>query len=521
MALSECMTSSARLHGSGNINRILALASGIFLILIVSYAGLDPKAMQASLQALQTEISRRFGWWYILLDFIFITPVFIIPFTKWGNLKLGKPEDTPDYSLFEWIAMLLCCTFAVGVIVWSVAEPLYHWMQPPKGDAPGSIAAMKESFKITIMHMGIGGFGLFAVTGAAIALPAYRYGRPLNFSSAFYGLFRENAYGRLPSTLFELIAMLVNFLGISTSVGLGLISLRYGIHHLFGIQLDTSRMIILTGLIAMGFCWSVYRGLDHGIKILSNVNTWLAILVMVYVLWAGPTREILNWMVQNTGNYLGDFIALSLFTDAGDRAFNGNWMSSWTVFYWGWWFSWVPFVGGFLARISKGRTLREMILGATFIPLVTVIVWYTIFGVSAVYTQMNSGDGLLWAEIQKDVGAGFYIMVDNWPMGYGVSVLVLVVLFIFLVTSADSAAFYCAMQLTNGHQHPNRAVRMIAGSAIALLAVILILIGGLKACQSAAVLGGLPVSFLMVLIFVSFWKFIIKEGRKLGFYSYH
>ena len=478
--------------------------------------------MQASLKIIQDGISRYFGWWYILLDFIFITPVFIIPFTKWGSIKLGKPDDTPDYTLFEWMAMLICCTFAVGVIVWSVAEPLYHWMQPPNGADPESMDALKESFKITIMHMGIGGFGLFSVAGACIALPAYRYGLPLNFSSAFYGLFKDKAYAKVPSTIFELIAMIVNFLGISTSVGLGLISLRYGIHHLFGIQLDTKGMIFLTCIIAMGFCWSVYRGLDHGIKTLSNINTYLAIVVMLYVLCMGPTRETLNWVVQNTGEYFGNFISLSLFTDAGEQALEGKWISRWTVFYWGWWFSWVPFVGGFLARISKGRTLREMMLSATFIPVLTVVVWYSILGSSAAYTAMaDPGNSMLWAEIQKDVGAGFYIMVDRWPMGYEFSVLMLIVLFIFLVTSADSAAFYCAIQLTNGDQNPNRMVRMIAGSAIAILAVILILIGGLETCQAAAVIGGLPISFLMILMYISFWKFLISEGKKLGFYRHY
>ena len=509
-------------HPARGINWILALVSGLTLVLILAYAGLDPQGMKSRLTLLQDGISRYFGWWYILLDAVFISPVFIIPFTKWGRLKLGKPGDTPDYTRFEWLAMLLCCTFAIGIIIWAVAEPLFHFMHPPRATDPGSMDALKDAFRITIFHMGVGGFGLFAVAGAAIALPAYRYGLPVSFSTAFYGLLKDKAYGRFTSTGLELVAMIVNFLGISTSVGLGLISLRYGIHHVFGIELDPAGMILLTSFIAAGFCWSVWRGLDNGIKTLSLFNTYLAIFVMIYVLCMGPTRPILNWMVQNTGYYFGNLIEISLFTDAGEQAAGGKWMSAWTVFYWGWWFSWVPFVAGFLARISKGRSLREMMLGATFMPVITVIIWYTTLGVAATYTEMNTpGVSQLWAEVQKDVGAGFYVMVANWPFGSQISMLVLFVLFVFLVTSADSAAFFCAMQLTNGNPNPDRTTRIVSGCAIAALSIVLILIGGLKACQSASVLGGLPISFLLVLIFISFWKFLLEEGKKLNFNRYY
>ncbi|MCG8633662.1 MAG: BCCT family transporter, partial [Desulfobacterales bacterium] len=175
-------------RGAQTINSVLALVSGVSLLLILSYAGLDPVGMKKSMEMIQSNISRYFGWWYILLDFIFISPVFIIPFTRWGRLKLGRAEDTPDYTRFEWLAMLLCCTFAIGIIIWAVAEPLFHLMQPPKGAAPGSVEALKDAFQITILHMGVGGFGLFAVAGACIALPAYRYGLPICFSTAFYGL---------------------------------------------------------------------------------------------------------------------------------------------------------------------------------------------------------------------------------------------------------------------------------------------------------------------------------------------
>lgn len=502
------------------VNKLLALVSGVSLLLIVAYAAIDPEGMQGHLKFFQNNISKYFGWWYILLNFIFVSPILIIPFTKWGRLKLGKADDKPDYTTFEWMAMLICCSFAVSAVVWAIAEPLYHLMQPPLGAEAGTMEALRDSYKITIMHVGIGGFGVFSMAAACIGLPAYRYNLPLNYSTAFYGLFGKKAYDKVPSTIFELIAMIVNFLGISTSVGLGLISLRYGINHLFGIQLDTGGMIFLTAIIAAGFCWSVYRGLDNGIKTLSNINAYMAIVVLIYVLFAGPTRNILNWMVQIPGEYFNDFFFLSLHTDAGEQAFDGQWMSWWKVFYWGWWFSWVPFVGGFLARISKGRTLRELLIACTFIPIFTTIVWYTTFGISAVYTEL-AGNSQLWAEIQKDVGAGFYIMVDSWPLGYGFSVIVLGMLFVFLVTSADSAAFFCAMQLSNGSANPSRLLRMSAGSGIAILAVVLTLVGGLKACQTAAVLGGFPISILMILMIVSFWKFLLREGEKLGFDTFY
>ncbi len=505
--------------GAG-VNHILALSSLVVLLLIIIYASVDPELMKEQMEAVKFFISRYFGWWYVGLDAVFCLPVFIIPFTKYGSLKLGRPEDVPEYSTFSWMAMLICCSFAVSVVVWAVAEPIYHWMQPPLGAAAGTMDALKQSFQITIMHTGLGGFGVFAVAGACIALPAFRYGLPLNYSTAFYGLLGDKAYAKVPTTIFELIGMIVNFLGISTSIGLGLMSLRYGINYLFGIELDTTKMVVVTSLVGAGFCWSVWRGLDSGIKTLSNINAYIAIFVFLYVLCAGPTRNILNWLVQVPGEYFGNLIYLSFHTDATEQAFCGKWMGWWKVFYWGWWFSFVPFVGGFLARISRGRSLREMLLACTFIPIFTCIVWYTTFGVSAVYTEM-AGNVPLWAEIQQDVGAGFYVMVSQWPLGYLFSLITMFMLFVFMVTSADSAAFFCAMQLTNGSAEPCRPVRMISGLSIVILAVTLILVGGLKACQTAAVVGGLPISFLMALMLVSFWKFLKREGDKLGFKTFY
>jgi len=503
-----------------HINYVLALTSLIVLLLIVTYAAINPELMNAQMCSVKGFISRYFGWWYVGLDAVFCLPVFIIPFTKYGALKLGKPDDKPEYSTFSWMAMLICCSFAVSIIVWAVAEPLFHWMQPPLGAESGSMEALKQSFQVTIMHTGLGGFGVFAVAGACIALPAFRYDLPLNYSTAFYGLLGKKAYSKVPSTIFELIGMVVNFLGISTSIGLGLISLRYGINYLFGIQLGTAGMIFVTCVVGAGFCWSVWRGLDSGIKKLSNINAYVAMIVFLYVLSAGPTRNILNWLIQVPGEYFSNLIYLSFHTDATEQAFSGRWMGCWKVFYWGWWFSFVPFVGGFLARISKGRSLREMLLCCTFIPIFTCIVWYTTFGISAVYTEM-AGNVPLWAEIQQDVGAGFYVMVSQWPLGYLFSVVTMLMLLVFMVTSADSAAFFCAMQLTNGSAEPGRPVRIISGLSIATLAVTLILVGGLEACQTAAVVGGFPISFLMVLMLFSLLKFLKREGEKLGFEKYY
>lgn len=504
--------------GKESINYFLAITSLIVLFFIVAYSAIKPELMKVQMESVKGFISHYLGWWYIGLDAVFCLPIFIIPFTKFGLLKLGQSDDKPEYSTFSWMAMLICCSFAVSVIVWAVAEPVFHWMQPPLGAQAGSMEALKQSFQITIMHTGLGGFGVFAVAGACIALPAFRYGLPLNYSTAFYGLLGKRAYSKVPTTIFELIGMIVNFLGISTSIGLGLISLRYGIDYVFGIHLDTTKMIFVATLVGAGFCWSVWRGLDSGIKLLSNVNAYVAIFIFLYVLFAGPTRHILNWMVQVPGEYFGNLIYLSFHTDATEQAFDGQWMGWWKVFYWGWWFSFVPFVGGFLARISKGRTLREMLLACTFIPITVCIVWYTTFGVSAVYTEM-AGNVPLWAEIQNDVGAGFYVMISQWPLGYLFSIIAMAMLFIFMITSADSAAFFCAMQLTNGSAEPSRPVRMLSGLAIATLAVTLILVGGLKACQTAAVVGGLPISFLMALMLLSFWKLLKIEGEKLGFYK--
>ncbi|NDV18798.1 hypothetical protein GO013_05115 [Pseudodesulfovibrio sp. JC047] len=493
-----------------NINYLLVITSLLALGLIVGYAALNPDLMGQQMGVVKDFISHYFGWWYIGLNGFFCLPVFIIPLTKYGSLKLGKADDVPSFSTFSWIAMLIGCSFAVSVVVWAVAEPLFHWKQPPLGAVAGSMEALKQSFQITIMHTGIGGFGVFAVAGVCIGLPAFRRGLPLTFSTAFYGLLGDKAYSRPFSAVVELIAMIVNFLGIATSIGLGLISLKFGLHYVFGIELDTFRMICLTAVVSAGFCWSVWRGIDSGIKTLSNFNAYIAMAVFCYVLLAGPTLHIMNWIVQVFGEYFGNIVYLTFHTDATEQALGGKWMGYWKVFYWGWWFSFVPFVGGFLARISKGRTLREVLLACTLIPTVTCIIWYTTFGISAVYTEM-SGTVPLWTEIQKDIGAGFYVMVSQWPMGFFISIMTMFMLMVFMVTSADSSAYFCSMQLTNGSAEPSRTIRMASGISIAVLAVTLILVGGLKACQTAAVIGGFPISFLMLLMLFSLFKFLKSE----------
>lgn len=495
---------------TANINYLLAITSALALLIIVGYAAINPELMARQMASVKDFISHYFGWWYIGLNGVFCLPVFIIPLTRYGALKLGKAEDVPSYSTFSWIAMLIGCAFAVSVVVWAVAEPLFHWQQPPLGAAAGSMDALKQSFQITIMHTGIGGFGIFAVAGVCIGLPAFRKGLPLNFSTAFYGLLGDKAYSRPFSAVVELIAMIVNFLGIATSIGLGLISLKYGLHYVLGIELDTFRMICLTGLVSAGFCWSVWRGIDSGIKTLSSFNAYIAGVVFCYVLLFGPTLHILNWIVQVFGEYFGNIVYLTFHTDATEQALEGKWMGYWKVFYWGWWFSFVPFVGGFLARISKGRTLREVLLACTLIPTATCIIWYTTFGISAVYTEM-SGTVPLWTEIQKDIGAGFYVMVSQWPLGFSFSILTMCMLVVFMITSADSSAYFCSMQLTNGSAEPSRQIRMASGIAIAVLAVTLILVGGLKACQTAAVIGGLPISILMLLMLFSLFKYLQSE----------
>ena len=491
----------------GKMNVPLFWSSSLFVLGITLIGLFFPDPFSNTLKLLQSKIALNFGWFYLLVCALYIVMGGFIAFTKYGNIKLGKASDEPEFTFFEWISMLFSCGVGVGFIFWGIAEPMYHWQQTPYLAAAGSKEAISVAQQICILHWGIHGWILFAIVGAAIAIPAYRFGKPMTVGISLYGLFGEKATTGFWGWFVDFIAAFATVAGISASLGMGIMSFKYGFSSLLGIELGTGSMVLILLAMIAGYVLSACSGIQRGIRILSSTNMALAFGVLLFFLFVGPTRILMNTVVDSVGDYLRNFVFMSFWTDPESQAFEGKWLGWWTIFYWGWWISWGPFAGGFLARISRGRTLRQYVLGAALVPTAIAVLWFGIVGNSAIQCEL-AGNAELWKAVQADVGSGIFVLLSTYPLGTLVSFVVMFNLLIFIITSADSASFFVAMQMSKGELEPKLSMKIVWGVLIGSLAVVLLISGGLKALQTAAIVSAFPFGIIMILILISLYKML-------------
>ena len=477
---------------------------------ITAFGVFNPEAFGKTLSALQGWISVNFGWFFILSVASFIVYLIWVAVSKYGNIPLGKDGEEKEYTFFEWIAMLFSCGIGIGFIMWAIAEPLYHHASPPYLAAAGSPAAAPMGMAISLLHWGIHGWACYAIAGLAIGYATYRLGRPLTVANSLYGLLGENVNGVI-GKIVDFLAAFATIAGIATSLGMGLMSIRFGINHLTGIELGTTGLVVVMLGLITAYTISATSGLDRGIKYLSKTNMYLAFIVLIFFFLAGPTLFQLNLMVDSTGRYFQNFIFMTFFADSMKTASEGKWLGWWTVFYWAWWIAWGPFVGGFVARISRGRTIREYVVGVVLVPLVITIVWFNVIGGSALHAEINATLEMYKA-ISADVGSGIFTLLTAYPMGTLISWVVFFNLLVFLVTSADSGAFFVAMIIGNGDLNPTVGQRLTWGCFVGAIALLLLITGGLKAVQTVSIVAALPFAFVMIGMMVSLTKMLKLEA---------
>ena len=489
----------------GPFDPVIFWVTAVITLFAVVYGFVAPESFDGGLSSVQSWITARFSWFFILSVAIYFIVIMVIAFGKYGSLKLGKAEDKPEFSYFSWIAMLFSCGVGVGYAFWAVGEPIMHYMNTPYLAESQTPAARIVAIQIGVMHWGLHAWGIFALVGLAIAFPAYRMGKPMNVSISLYGLFGDKIIGSAFGRLVEILAAFATIAGVSTALGLGIISINAGIKHIFGAGLSTGGQMVFMAFLIIAYVISAISGIDKGIKNLSTANVIIAFCWGLFILFSGPTIELLNITVQTAGSYLSNFALLSFWTDA--TASKGQWLGWWTVFYWIWWISWGPFCGGFVARISKGRTLREFVLGVTAVPTVVAIIWFSIVGGAAQHAQI-SGVADLAGALKADMGSGIYVLLSTYPMGTLVGFIVFINLIIFLITSADSASFFVAMQMSNGDTEPKTPMKLIWGAFIGSLAMVLLASGGLQALQKAAIIAGAPFAIITIMMAVSVFKML-------------
>ncbi|QQK81842.1 BCCT family transporter [Salicibibacter cibi] len=449
----------------------------------------------------------NFNWFYLLVGSILVSLCLYLMFSKYGNIRLGKDTEKPEYSTFTWITMLFAAGMGVGLVFWSVAEPVGHYTTPPYGEGSTSAAA-NLSLQYTFFHWGLHPWAIFGVIALGLAYFSYRKGLPTTISSIFYPVLGNKIHGSAGKTI-DILAVFVAAVGVASTFGLSTLQISSGLNYQFGTPDTFTSHLIIIGLATTLFIMSSWSGLNRGIKYLSHFNMALVFLLMAIVLIVGPAKQIFEMLISTTGSYVGNIVPMSLRLDA----FNGEasqWIGNWTVFYWAWWTTWAPFVGAFIARISRGRTIRQFVSAVLLIPSLVSFVWFSVIGGSALHFVHNLGYTALASNINADVEAALFMFFESMPLGFLLSVLAIILIFAFFITSADSATFVLGMLSNNGNLHPSSFVKITWGVVTAGAATVFILAGGVDAVRTISIVIASP--FTIILLFISY--VLLKEVRK-------
>lgn len=476
------------------VNKPVFFISAFTILLTLLFAVIDPQEASKWFRALQAGIVSRFGWFYVLSVAFFLIFVIFLAASSYGNVKLAPDHDTPDFSYLSWMAMLFAAGMGIGLMFFGVAEPVSHYISPPVM-AGGSIEAAREAMKITFFHWGVHAWAVYAVIGLSLAYFCYRRGLPLTIRSSLYPFLGDKIYGPI-GHIVDILAVVSTMFGIATSLGVGVMQINAGFNHLFGLPETQLVQFVLITLITAVATMSVVAGLKAGIKRLSEFNLVLAFILLLFVLITGPTLFLLQAFVQNIGGYLSDIVTrtFTLF------AYKPNsWIGDWTLFYWAWWISWSPFVGMFIARISKGRTIREFIVGVLLIPSGFTFLWMTVFGNSAILFDMM-GETAIAHEVVTNMPVALFRFFEMLPMSGFVSLLGTILAMTFFVTSSDSGSLVIDSITSRGAQKPSRLWQRIFWAAVqGFIAAILLTAGGLQALQAASLASALPFTVVMIM----------------------
>tara|TARA_B110000438_G_scaffold9594_1_gene9732 strand:+ start:1771 stop:3279 length:1509 start_codon:yes stop_codon:yes gene_type:complete len=472
---------------------------GLSLLIIISFVTftlLNLQQMSQIFQTIQSTIAHHAGWFYILSVNIFLGFSIYLIFSRYGKIRIGGMNEKPEFTYWGWFSMLFSAGMGIGLVFYSVAEPIFHYISPPYG-AGSSIESAKMAMQFTFFHWGFHAWGIYAIVALALAFFSFNRGLPLTIRSAFYPLLGEKIYGPIGNAI-DITAAVATLFGLTTSLGLGVKQINAGLHHLFGIAESTNIQIMLIASITLLATISVVLGLKKGIKRLSELNMGIALVLMIFVFVCGPTIYLLNSFLQNIGMYTSQLIELSFWTEAYESS---NWQKSWTIFYWAWWISWSPFVGMFIARISKGRTIQEFILSVLLVPTLLTFIWLTVFGNTALYQEMVLGHGIVNA-VNENVAVALFVLLQNLPLSFFTSLLGVLLVITFFVSSSDSASLVIDIITAGGNTNPPTIQRIFWAITEGLVAIVLLLGGGLIALQTASIITGL--FFAVILLFMCF-----------------
>lgn len=485
---------------------------GSILVLIVVLAGaIFPSQFDAVTNTIKLWITDKLGWYYLILTTIIVFFCIFLIFSPIGKLKLGKPNDKPEFNTISWFAMLFSAGMGIGLVFYGAAEPMGHFAAPPEAD-PKTAEAYTEALRSTFFHWGFHAWAVYGVVALALAYAQFRKGEPGLLSKTLRPILGDKVDGPI-GTIIDVLAVFATVVGVAVSLGMGALQINGGLHYLFGIPNNVWVQGIIIVIVTILFIASAWSGLSRGIQYLSNLNIGLGTILMVVALIIGPTVLILDMFTSSTGSLLNTFLSNSFDTAALDSQ-KREWMSGWTLYYWGWWLSWSPFVGVFIARVSKGRSIREFISGVLLVPAIVSFIWFSVFGVLGIETGKKHKEIFdMSAETQ------LFAVFNHLPLGFVLSIVALLLIASFFITSADSATFVLGMQTSFGSLEPSSYIKVSWGVAQSLIAFILLFSGGdtgLNSLQSAAIISALPFSIIVIMMMVAFYKDANRERKFLG-----
>lgn len=484
------------------------LVSIIISMLFILWGVFDPKSLANYTSMIQTFLQDRFGWFYLLSATVFLAFSLYLIFSPYGQIKLGKDTDQPEYSTISWFAMLFSAGMGIGLIFWGVAEPLSHYHSPSVGEGQ-TVEAARLAMRYSFFHWGLHPWGIYSVLALALAYFKFRKDAPGLISYIFYPLLKDKVKGPIGKTI-DLIAIFATVFGVATSLGFGAAQISGGISYISTISNNFTTQLVIIVIVTILFILSAATGLSKGIQYLSNLNIGLALLLLLFLLFVGPTKFIMNVFISTIGSYIQNLPSMS-FSMAPFRPETNEWIQGWTVFYWAWWIAWAPFVGTFIARVSKGRTVREFVIGVLLVPTVFGALWFSVFGGSGLHLEINKGFPLF--EIMNDKGTEvvLFAMLEQYPVGQVLSILAVFLISTFFITSADSATFVLGMQSTEGALNPPNYVKFIWGMIISASAAVLLYSGGLGALQTTSIIASFPFVFILFGVVLSLILSFRKE----------
>ncbi|MFC3039326.1 BCCT family transporter [Virgibacillus xinjiangensis] len=475
------------------------------ITLILSFFGaVAPDPFEEISGNIMNYISVHFGWYYLLIVTLFLLFCLYLIFSPFGKIRLGKPGEKPEFGYISWFAMLFSAGMGIGLVFYGVASPLSHYAKTPPLAEPGTREALEDALRVTFFHYGIHAWAIYAVTGLVLAYFIFRHDKPGLVSATLEPVFGKRVKGTFGKVV-DIIAVFATIVGVATTLGFGATQINGGFSYLFDVPNAFWVQLLIIGGVTVLFLLSAYTGLSKGIKYLSNANMAIAAILFISVLILGPTLYILNNLTHSIGDYFQQLPSESLRISPNDTE-ERAWVMDWTVFFWAWWIAWAPFVGIFIARVSRGRTIREFVAGVMFVPSIVGFMWFSAFGISGIDAQNNGADLASLPDEQVLFG-----LFNELPWGMVLSLLAILLIGTFFITSADSATFVLGMQTTNGSLSPPTVVKFVWGFAQSGIAAVLLYTGGLQALQNALISAALPFSFLMLLMVLSFYKALKKD----------